>query len=288
MNSGLSLRVTKGKHAGAVQDLQYMPLVIGSSLDADIVLTDEAVLTKHLRLTPGVSTAGLEPLDGEVLSEGRSIYPGGKAQVRYPLRIALGGAELEIAQKRVAGLRPAANLALLGALFAIFAAIIYSGIAGKGSSLHTLQEPAPAAATLVKLAGPDTELTKAAAEALRFHLASLNIDTVTITQGEGTVGAHGTVEAERKDDWHSLEIWFDENFGQHVVLQSNVSAAPENRPKAPIALQAVWAGKFPYIIDGEGNKHFEGSKIRDGWIVEKIEEGGTTIRKGKEALMIKY
>jgi hypothetical protein len=37
-----------------------------------------------------------------------------------------------------------------------------------------------------------------------------------------------------------------------------------------------------------GNKHFEGAKINDGWVIEKIEEGGTIIRKGKQSLVMKY
>ncbi len=289
MSSGLSLRVTKGKHAGAAQNLHLTPLVIGSSLDADIILTDGRVLAKHLRLTPGASTAGLEALDGEVMFEGRRIQPGGKAQAGYPFRITLGEAELEIGKKGITTMHPAAKMATLGAVCVILAALIYLGTPSRSnSSLPVIPEQASLAAAPEKQTGPDGKLAKKAAEALRGRLRSLNIDTVSITPSEGIVGVHGTIDARRKDDWHSLEVWFDENFGQSVVLQSTVTASPENRPKAPIALQAVWAGKYPYIIDASGNKHFEGSKIGDGWIIENIKENGTLIRRGEQELVMKY
>ncbi len=289
MSSSLLLRVTKGKHAGAVQDLRLTPLVIGSSLEADIILTDGSVLARHLRLTPGANAAGLETLDGEALFEGRSIQPGGKTQARYPFRIALGEAELEIVEKGKSAMLPAAKIGALGAVGAISAALIYLSMPGSGNgSLPVIPEQASLVAAPSKQAAPDGELAKAATEALRERLLSLNMDSVSVTPGDGTVGAKGTIDAQRKDDWHSLEVWFDENYGQNLVLQSTVSASPENRATAPISLQAVWAGKFPYIIDAEGNKLFEGSKIANGWVVEKIEEGGTLIRKGKQALMMKY
>ena len=286
-SSNLLLRITKGKHAGAMQSLYTAPLVIGSSLDADIILTDGSVLAKHLRLTPGASGAGLEALDGEVLFEGRSIRPGGKAQARYPFRVAFGDAELEIGEKGKTAMYPAAKIGALAAVCAVSAALIYLSMP-RGGSLAVIPEQAFLAAAPIKQAGPDGELAKMAADALRDRLHFLNIDTVEVTPGEGMVGARGTIDAQRKGDWHSLEVWFDENFGQNIVLQSSVSASLENRAKAPIALQAVWAGKFPYIIDAEGNKHFEGAKINDGWVIEKIEEGGTIIRKGKQSLAMKY
>jgi hypothetical protein len=286
-SSNLSLRITKGKHAGAMQSLSKAPLVVGSSLDADIILTDSPVLAKHLRLTPGASGAGLEALDGEVLFEGRIIRPGEKAQARYPFRITFGDAELEIGEEGKTAMFPASKFGALGAVCAVSAALIYLSIPRSGS-LPVIPEQASLAAAPIKQAGPDGALAKAAAEALRDRLLSLNIDTVEVVPGEGMVGVRGIIDAQRKDDWRSLEVWFDESFGQNIVLQSTVSVSPENRAKAPIALQAVWAGKFPYIIDSEGNKHFEGAKISDGWVIEKIEEGGTIIRRGKQSLVMRY
>jgi hypothetical protein len=288
-SSNLSLRITKGKHAGAMQSLSTAPLVIGSSLDADIILTDGSVLAKHLRLTPGASGAALEALDGEVLFEGRSIRPGGKVQARYPFRITFGEAELEMGEKGKSAIYPAAKIGALAAVCAISAALIYLSMPAGHGSLPVIPEQASlAAAAPTKQAGPDVELAKTAAEALRDRLLSLGVDTIDVMPGEGVVSARGTIDAQRKDDWHSVEVWFDENFGQNIVLQSAVSASLETRAKAPIALQAVWAGKYPYIIDAEGNKHFEGAKISGGWVIEKIEESGTIIRKGKQSLVMKY
>ncbi len=227
-------------------------------------------------------------MDGEILFEGRNIQPGGKVQARYPFRITFGEAELEIGKKGKTAMYPAAKIGALGAVCAISAALIYLSVPGNGSLPVIPEQASLAAAAPIKQAGPDGELAKTAAEALRDRLLSLSIDTIDVMPGEGVVGARGTIDAQRKDDWHSVEVWFDENFGQNIVLQSTVSASLETRAKAPIALQAVWAGKFPYIIDAEGNKHFEGAKISDGWVIEKIEESGTVIRKGKQSLVMKY
>ena len=70
------------------------------------------------------------------------------------------------------------------------------------------------------------------------------------------------------------------------MLQSEVAVSTPKAQSAPIGIQAVWAGKRPYLIDDHGDKYFEGSFLKDGWIVEKIEDGKVVLRRNQEVLSL--
>src|ERR1700741_618605 len=96
MKSALKVRVVTGRHAGATQVIDQKAFVVGSSLESDIVLTDASVLAKHAKFTPGDNAVELEALEGDITVGAQIIRPGSKVKTQYPVRCALGAAEIEV------------------------------------------------------------------------------------------------------------------------------------------------------------------------------------------------
>lgn len=291
MRSAIRLHVLGGRHAGATQVLDQSRFIIGNSLKSDIVLTDPSVLPAHAQITPSGSTMELEALDGEIVLEGQTIRPGSKIQIRSPSRFALGEAEIEVTEVPLQAKSSLGSLLKIGGLallFLVAAVKVYFDMPRHGTGLTAKLDAASAAKAVQEPPSLQASMSQAAAEALTERLLSLNIASISVKPGNGTVSASGTIDPRQKDDWQSSEVWFDEKFGQQLILQSNVTALPKKPVKAPIAIQSVWSGESPYLIDSEGNKYFEGSTLKDGWVLEKIQDGKILISKNKEPLLLRF
>jgi type III secretion protein D len=290
-DSRIKLRVTGGRHTGAVSSANSEPQIIGSSLDADLVLTDTGVYPRHARINSSRQEFELEALEGAVAVNGSSVRPGQKIKAQYPATMEVGEAKIEIVRDEASERKAVASFLSAGAVVLI--ALIGLADWYRGSRDQSMApaggfEAASAAAPFQRAALPGPETTGAAADALRQHLLAQRIATIDVKPGAGTVIAAGSITPERQAEWQSAEIWFDETFGQKVMLKSDVAILPAKPVKVPITIQSVWLGDTPYLIDGEGRKYFVGSMLRDGWVLEKVEEGKVLISKDKQPLILRY
>jgi hypothetical protein len=290
-SSGIKLHVTAGRHSGAVRDVNGEPQFIGSSLDANLVLTDAGVCPRHARIDFSRWGFELEALDGAVLVNGSSLQPGQRTQARYPSTVAVGDAQIEIVRDQAAQRRVIASLLFVGAL-GLLALIImadwHPGASENGSASGAKFNAASGVAPLQHAVLAGAEATKTAVDALRRHLLLQGLGAIDVKPGAGTVIVTGSIVPERQGEWQSAEMWFDENFGQNIMLQSDVSISPAKPVKAPITIQSVWLGETPYLIDGEGRKYFEGSILKGGWVLEKVGEDRILISKDKQPLILRY
>ena len=242
-------------------------------------------------MRPGDSVIELEALEGEITVGGQIIQPGSTAKTRYPVRCALGEAEIEISGTLPDDKSSALPLMKIGAIALVFllaASKLYFDMPGRNPELTSNAEQLSAGMSTKEPEPLQGELSKTAVDSFYKHLLSVKIDSISLKAGTGIVSATGTIDPELKDDWRSAQVWFDENFGQRLVLQSDVNALPRKPVKSPITIQSVWSGKNAYLIDGDGNKHFEGAVLRDGWVLEKIQPDRVLIRRDKEPLVLRY
>lgn len=293
------MRVLSGLHKDATQPFSERSISIGSSLEADITLTDEDVAPVHARVSFASNAAEFEAIGGVIHLNGAYIGPGSKASGGYPTSFRLGSVDIEV---RRAGQPDAAlpfdrlaigGLAVAAGIFAVSALGFISPFS-TGASPSRVANIDTTAAGLTK-SGKDrkpdnevkTEATKAAAAALREHLSSMDMKGLAVTPETGVVKVVGVVDEGRRSNWNAVERWFDETQGMKVVLQSEIVFASRKDAVAPITLQSIWAGKIPYLIDGKGDKYFEGSMLKDGWTVDKIEEGRVYLRRVNDVLILK-
>jgi type III secretion protein D len=290
-DSRIKLRVTGGRHAGAVSSANGGPQLIGSSVDADIVLTDKGVSPRHARIASSRHEFELEALEGVVAINGGSLTPGQRIKSQYPATIEVGEAKIEIVRDEASGRKVVESFLTAGGVVLIALAGLadwHRGARDRDMAGAGGYDAASAGAPLQRLALPGPETANAAADALRQHLLSQRIATIDVKAGAGTVTAAGSVTPDRQADWQSAQIWFDESFGQNILLKSDVAILAAKPMKAPITIQSVWLGDTPYLIDGEGRKFFVGSMIRDGWVLEKVEEGKVLVSKDKQPLVLRY
>lgn len=299
----VQIRVVSGRHAGAKQLLSAGALTIGSSMDADVVLTDPSVEAIHAQITLSALKIRVQAAGNPISLGTQHLTTSGKAESRYPARLVLGDIELELT-----GLQETQSLdwfsSLLsrfsksqlwgGAFAASFAvALFVTFIRAKDDTIAALPVVNAEAFEQAKKAersaaqNVSTRLAHSAAEALRERLLALTLDSVVVTVESGMVIAKGTIISSSREDWNATQVWFDQSFGQKTVLQSQVAETEVNAAKSPISIQSIWAGKIPYLIDGSGEKLFEGAILKDGWVIEKIEEGKVRLRRNQELLSLK-
>ena len=135
--------------------------------------------------------------------------------------------------------------------------------------------PAPQARTPVELAG-----------LMGDHLVAEGLGNVALTAlPDGSVEAAGEIMAQQAGAWRQARRWFDAGFGGQAVLVDHVAvsaAAP------PLAVQAVWPGANPYVMDASGQKLFAGAALRSGWTVERILADRVMIRRGAQVLAVRF
>lgn len=91
------LRVVSGLHTGASRPLSAQETVlIGSSGDCDIVLSDPGVAPRHAFLTRMGGTVSLRALDAPLTIDGQTLNPGDPAELSAMQRVDMGGASIAV------------------------------------------------------------------------------------------------------------------------------------------------------------------------------------------------
>lgn len=91
------LRIVSGLHTGGSRPLSAQETVlIGSSGDCDIVLSDPNVAPRHAFLTRMGGTVSLRALDAPLTIEGQTLNPGDPAELAAMQRVDIGGASFAV------------------------------------------------------------------------------------------------------------------------------------------------------------------------------------------------
>ncbi|BAW00294.1 FHA domain-containing protein [Lysobacter enzymogenes] len=91
------LRIVSGLHTGGSRPLSAQETVlIGSSGDCDIVLSDPNVAPRHAFLTRMGGTVSLRALDAPLFIDGQTLSPGDPAELAAMQRVDIGGASFAV------------------------------------------------------------------------------------------------------------------------------------------------------------------------------------------------
>ncbi len=327
MTPMFELVVRSGLHLGVQQSLAAGTYSIGRSMDADIVMMDPGLAPVHAHLALDNDGCEVESAAGNVVLNGIQIEPGEAWMVSYPADIHLNDVHVRCTRGRtsrrsrstVMGLAVGSTVTLLAA------ALVFPGLpagvdqAAAGSDRMStpslagceagclIKRPddrtaaSPRAPLLkVALSSPEAAPAKpgsnrlvspavavpAAADALRQQLLKAGLMAIEITTDATSITAKGTIDPSALAAWRDIEQWFDRTFGISIVLTSQVEAKSVRR-SPPLTVQAIWAGSGSYVIDGRGQKLFEGALADDGWVIEQIEQSRVVLRRGADTLAVK-
>ena len=299
--SAFTLFIESGLHAGTVQRLAPGIYTLGSELEADIILSDDAIKAVHLLIELDQRGLRLEPLQGSIAIDGESVdlEPGDERHLSSPVSFAIGAVTIKItapkdAVKAKRRMRTAVVASGLIALAVIGFQLFGSHQGVDAPPLAFVQEPTVegdgAAKDMVDgqaveetiatapALSPEREYTlDQAATALRERLAADDFTDIEVKTAVDRIVVRGEAEPLRMDDWQSIRIWFDGAFGRDYLLQAEVEPAEKAVPPQ-LAIEAVWVGDDPYLVAG-GRRFFVGAHIGDGWTIGRIGAGEIVFKR---------
>lgn len=275
---GLTLSVLDGLHKGVTAPIDGDACTIGSGSDCDVVLADARIEADHLRLRFHGRHVAVDAHGGDVVVEGRqTVRRGHGFRTALPVTLAVGGARIALRREGASRDSRRAIAGLGVALLAATALLIATQSGGFGVADRARDN---AAATSQPASAPVAEAGDAA-ESLRQRVAAASLP-IQIAGKDRHLAASGSITEDQRPAWTEVQRWFDGRFGGRHVLSSTVTtsaaaAAPE------FALQAVWFGQNPYVVDARGERRYPGAALQGGWTLKSIEPDGIiVIRDGQE------
>jgi hypothetical protein len=317
--SRLKLEVVGGAHRGAVLVLDGPDYRIGSSPNADIVLSDPGIAPEHavLHVERGMVRIGASGADIMVEQEPVPLSRG--CRVKLPASFSLGAAEIILSDadqadageagtgrsrtdaiparadsrwRRLVDLAIAKPLPAAGVLACIIlsGAFVIGRVMMPGSTGTSGRVPPPVTANAP---GSTTEaaLREVAEEAmgeLKTRLAAANIDTLETSTENGRLTVTGALATKRAEaDWAAIRQWFDETYGRRLVL-SRIEPPPKAMSMPALQIGGVWYGEHPYIVTGNGEHYFNGAILENGWIIRDIGAERVVLAKDGETVTLTY
>jgi hypothetical protein len=299
----LKFEVVAGTHQGALLLLDWADYRIGSSPDADIVLSDEGVAPEHAVLHVGPGGVRIDATGGSVTIEHEPLALWRGRRVRLPANITLGAARIHLGGDdlgprldelgRELGRRvlhnPLTGAAVLACLVIAVTVARELPQTARASRDGEHTGAAEVAAWERPTSGAKTQsVAEAAARELSTRLDAANIRTLRVTTADGRVAVAGKVTKEEAVSWAAIQQWFDQAYSGGIVLTTEISPTAEGRTMPALQLQAIWYGEHPYILTAGGERYFEGAVLDNGWIIREIGEDRLLLAKGGETVALTY
>jgi hypothetical protein len=300
----VAFEVVEGIHAGARLDLAEATFTVGSSTDADIVLSDPGIAGIHARLRVAAGRVEMEALAGSVtMADGALVPEGHGRRCKLPVEATLGEARVRLAPleplqqvKTVLFDRP---LMVVIGLFAV--------VFGLSITWNTLSQAEPdgparaagldgglanlslASASMQDAALPQTATPVAlkALQDLRSHVRQAGLDGLSTEAVEGRLVVSGTVSRQQGETWKDIRSWFDRSHGERVPLVSDVTSGDASQTPR-LSLQAIWYGERPYVIAADGQRYHEGAFVSGGWTIKEIGSEQLLLSKDGTSVALKY
>jgi hypothetical protein len=301
----LKFEVVAGTHEGAVLLLDRADYRIGSSPDADIVLSDEGVAPDHAVLHVGPGGVRIDATGGSVTIEHEPLALWRGRHVRLPANVTLGAAQIHLSGDggndlgsrfdelgRELGRRalhnPLTGAAVLACLVIAVTVARELPQSARAGGEHSGAAEVGASERPTSVAANSQSVAEAAARELRTRLDAANIRTLRVSTADGRVAVAGKVTKEEAVSWAAVQQWFDQAYSGGIVLTTEISPAGEARTMPALQLQAIWYGEQPYIVTAGGERYFEGAVLDNGWIVREIGEDRLLLGKGGETVALAY
>lgn len=305
MEHAAIIEISGGIHQGGRLALPAGTTTVGSSLAADVVLSDDGVEARHCAIAVSKGRATIRGIDGEVRVCGRGrIGAGFQADVRLPATLELGAARmaLEMPLRRTTArpLRPAlfVGVFVLSNLFSS-----HLGVLGMGSA-HVLDDPkiddarartdqSPeirTAAASVEETATEPAVQGLAEVAVRIsrELAGRGLSAIAVAVEADEIVASGTLPEDRRTDWLAFRQWVDSNLPGPVFLTGAVSfVRAEDSIDAVPVVQSVWAMGDRYVIVDDARVR-EGDTVRGGWRLTRIGDLHADFTRGSRSVRVHF
>jgi hypothetical protein len=299
------LIVETGAHRGARASLAPGPSRVGGAAENDIVVSDIQSLGACFVLDCRPHELVLRAVDLPLtLANGKSIRPGQSRSLAGNSHFSSGGIAFRVEAGHLTN-HLASHLAWSERLGRAPLRAVIAGTASIATLLAVLvalhaaptTPPLPSSAASVETTGSFTakpardasgsdDRTRTALRSLRQYLDEKGLNAVVLTaRSDGAIEARGQVFPQQKAAWREIGRWFDGQAGGRVVLVDGVSVSAEEQP---LALQSVWPGPNPYVIDGSGGKLFVGSVLASGWTISSIDRTRVLMRRGDQTIAVKF
>jgi hypothetical protein len=310
----LKFEVVAGTHEGAVLLLDGADYRIGSSPDADIVLSDEGVAPQHAVLRVDHGGVRIDATGASVMIEHEQLPLWRGRRVRLPVNVTLGGARIHLTGDGGDDLGPrfdelgrralrnplTATAALACLVLAVTVIARELPQTARSAVLAVTTGASEIGASKRSTSGSGAELSgadsyarsvataEAAARELSTRLDAANIGTLRVSAADGRVAVAGKVTKDEAVSWAAIQRWFDQTYSGGIVVTTEISSTDEARTTPALQLQAIWYGEHPYIVTADGAHYFEGAVLDNGWIIREIGEDRLLLAKGGETVALTY
>jgi hypothetical protein len=282
------LSITHGLHQGVNLTLDSAVYIVGSASSADLILSDAGIAERHMVLRFVDGRVAVEALGGDLIvvdlhGQQTRIPKGNGHRARLPLQIGLGDARLRLDSSSPERAPAAAQASIwrrkLHWLLALVLMVLCVG------AFAFRSEPIAPAAVVVStpVRAPLTPVNTSAQAHIWLdqQLSAADLKGIRVSEAGGQLIAEGAYDPTQKSRWIALQQAYDQQFGQQVLLQANVTQHSEIA-KPRVRFQAVWFGTNPYVINDSGRRLYPGAALADGWMLERIENNQVILARGEE------
>ncbi len=291
------LIVESGVHQGARAALARGRSLVGSSADKDIIISDfrdgTAFTLDHrgrdimLHADAAVEFPGRKPLaprqSRRCVSSVR--FTSGGVTLRLEIAAASSATRADSGLRGIGWRLPAIVAAALAAI-SLVPLISFSTASSTTRSDDALMATASIPTASGRVLPSSQSRQQFALDQLRQHLAAIDLGSLILTaQPDGAIEARGQISKAQQAAWREVGHWFDSIAAGQAVLVDAVTVTADAQP---LAIQAVWSGDNPYVIDGGGEKLFVGSALPSGWTVSGIDRSRVLIKRGDETVAVRF
>jgi type III secretion system (T3SS) inner membrane Yop/CscD-like protein len=290
------LIIEDGAHQAGRAVLARGRYLVGSSADNDIIISDlpgpGVAFTLHHRGRDIMlyADAAVEISDRKPLAPGQSArcvssvrFTSGGINLRLEIAATVSTAETDHARRRIEWRVPTIAGVLVAAIMFVSLTSFrtVSPTTRPDDAVELTASISPATGGVLSDSKQEFAL-----ERLRQHLAADDLGSLAVTaRPDGSIEARGQISKAQEAAWSEVGHWFDSLAGGQAVLVDAVTVAAEVQP---LAVQAVWPGPNPYVMDGSGDKLFVGSALAGGWTISSIDRSHVLITRGDESLSVRF
>ena len=290
--TALRLVVESGLHRTASCRIPIGETRVGAALDTDVGVSDLGVPVGFvIRRTAGA--VRLAAVDANLDFNGKALRPGRERALGRTTTFTSGGVRfrLEVSKADASSrhARVVAGVVIGAAAFTLAFATHTASLPdldglGRAASEATSAIPTVPSPTSAS-AKPEPSIAELLG-GLRRQVSSAGIETLAFRQqADGAIAAVGTIAPPQKAAWHEIGRWFDAEARGRFVLVDDVKVAD---PAPVLQIQAVWPGRNPYVVDGNGQKLFVGSILSSGWVIRSIDKSRVLIQRDEQIVAVRF
>lgn len=279
--SGPLLIIENGPQAGCSLAVQTGDFFVGKSLNNDAIIADQNLSDTHFVIRITATGVKLTAQGGNIhLASGHILQQNTSKKFYKTIRFCSGSTRFKL----VVPTKTRLHAAWYGG--SILLSLILAGIL----SIYVRHMHHSAVSKLPPFAATTspTHTSNAMLAALEDKLLTEHLNNIIISRGaDGVLIATGAEQAEQKDIWAAVKLWFDTTYGTETVLLDRVSFLHATT-HSPLQIAGVALGNTPYVLDTAGRRLPCGSTVEDGWIIDHILTDRILLHRGAEHLTVRF